>query len=287
MQLPPLQVIQRQLPELTNITPMAQGGQKLVYRATHPAHGEVVLKLILDSTADERTRREIEVAKNGRFTNVPKLHNSGVIPYGGGQTVYLLERFVEGETLHARLQRAGALPLDEGLHLLENLLVTAVELEQQQLVHRDIKPLNIILGLHGEVWLLDFGIARHLDKTSITATANHFGPHSAGYAAPEQFRNLKGDIDIRADLFSIGVVTYEVLTGFQPFLTGARDHLDVLRRTAALTPPALAIPGDSRKQLSGFVAMLMDKYPSRRPRTAQLALQWFRDVLPTVVQQTP
>ena len=89
---------------------------------------------------------------------------------------------------------------------------------------------------NGEYWLLDFGIARHLDKESITASGAMFGPASAGYAPPEQFRNIKTEIDIRTDLFAIGVVAYEALTGSHPFLQGAKDRVDAYRRTMRSCP---------------------------------------------------
>ena len=129
---------------------------------------------------------------------------------------------------------------------------------------------------------MDFGIARHLEKPSITATDAHFGPHTPGYAPPEQFRNIKKEVDIRADLFSIGVLVYEAIAGEHPFISGARDYLDILRRTETLAVNFLVIPEDSQKQLGGFINILMSKYPSRRPKTAQIALDWYYALLPTI-----
>jgi len=283
MNLPDIATIEARLPLLRSVRPIAQGGQKLVYRALHETHGEVVLKLILDAGANERSMREIEVATTCRFTNVPCLFESGTIDHEGGTTLYLIEEFVAGETLRERLGRDGQLPVSTVLRLIDALLQAAVELEQQGLVHRDIKPENIVVDLSDSFWLLDFGIARHLGKTSITATAAHFGPHTAGYSAPEQFRNVKIHIDIRADLFSIGVIAYETLTGQHPFITGARDYIDVLRRTELANPASLVIPGDINGDLSSFVQTLMDKYPSRRPPTAATAQEWFRGLLPNIV----
>lgn len=281
MNLPNIATIQARLPLLRDISPIAQGGQKLVYRALHETHGQVVLKLILDATANERSMREIEVATTCQFTNVPRLFESGTIDHDGGSTLYLVEEFVAGETLRERL-RSGPLPSAMVLRLIDALLQVAVELEQQGLVHRDIKPENIVVGPSESFWLLDFGIARHLGKTSLTATAAHFGPHTAGYSAPEQFRNVKIHVDIRADLFSIGVIAYEALTGQHPFIAGARDYLDVLRRTEQATPASLVIQGDTYGQLSIYIQTLMDKYPSRRPPTATVAQEWFRGLLPSI-----
>lgn len=282
MKMPELSIITKNLPDIQDITYLEQGGQKIVYRGTHKTYGSIVLKLILNPSASERIQREIDVATKGNFPNVPKLYEWGSFTYEDGQTIYLIEQYIPGQTLRNYLNVHKKLPLDKALELLGKLLETAVELEKQQLVHRDIKPENIIVSDDGSFWLLDFGIARHLKKTSITATEAHFGPHTPGYASPEQFRNVKKEVDIRADLFSIGVLIYEAIAGEHPFVSGARDHLDILRRTEALAVNFLVIPEDSQKQLGGFINILMSKYPSRRPKTARIALDWYYALLPTI-----
>ncbi|GAB61147.1 conserved hypothetical protein [Candidatus Jettenia caeni] len=282
MKLPDLDNVKEKFPDLRDIEIITQGGQKVVYKGIHKKCGVVALKIILDPSADERTKREIEALTKYNFPNVPKLYEWGPFLWEDMQTTYLLEQYISGSTLRNFLNDHKKLSLDTCLKLLKSLLETSVELEKQQIVHRDIKPENIIMGNDGSFWLLDFGIARHLSRMSITATNVHFGPHTAGYAAPEQFRNMKKEIDIRADLFSIGVLIYESLTGKHPFVFGARDHLDILRRTETLTPDYLSIPGDSQRQLSGFINILMDKYPSRRPRTAKTALDWYTALLPSI-----
>jgi serine/threonine-protein kinase len=147
-------------------------------------------------------------------------------------------------------------------------------LEEKNIVHRDIKPENIIVSVDGKVYFLDFGIARILGVPSLTKTEALVGPHTPGYAAPEQFNNLKSDIDSRADLFSIGVVTYECLSGKNPFSEGATSHLDILQRTETITPVSFKIPGDTQQQFMGLLSSLMGKFPSRRPKDATQALNW-------------
>jgi len=275
--------VQAEIPDLSNITPIEKGGQKYVYRATHSTYGDVVIKLIINPSDTARTQREIEIASRCILPNVPRLFESGPFNYGTTQTLYLIEQFIEGSTLRELMEASnGGLPLNQCLQLLHSLLITAVELEKLGLVHRDIKPENIIIDTNNEAWLLDFGIARDLNQASITATAAHYGPHTAGYAAPEQFRNLKKEIDIKADLFAIGVVVYEALSGSNPFISGARSPYDVLQRTETVMQTSLVIAGDSQKQLSGFIDILMSKYPSRRPSSAQLALDWYLALLPTI-----
>ena len=275
---PNAQTVQDKVPHVGNLRPLAQGGQKVVFRGTHQQHGEVVVKVISTAQPDERTRREIEVATQCRIPNVPRLHECGTFEYDGATTVYVVEEYVAGTTLRGLLQDRTRLPLPQVLSLLDALLETVVVLEKERLVHRDIKPENIMICQDGSVRLLDFGIARHLTKTSITPTAAPLGPHTAGYAAPEQFRNLKREIDIRADLFAIGVVAYEALAGRHPFIEGARDQIEVLRRTESVVPAELTIPGDHGNEVNGFIGVLMSKYPSRRPPTALQAREWFQTI---------
>lgn len=283
MRLPDISTIETNLPEIRGLIHLAQGGQKVVYKGTHDRFGTVVLKLVLDPSANERTQREIDVATQCCFPNVPKLCEWGSFVYDGGQTIFLIEQCISGTTLRQFLVDNGRMPTAQAILLMHSLLETAVELEKEHLVHRDIKPENIMVSDDGSFWLLDFGIARHLQRTSLTATAARFGPHTPGYAAPEQFRNVKSEIDIRADLFSIGVVVYESITGAHPFAAGSADPLEVLRRTETLVANPLDIPEDTRRQLSGFLGVLMAKYPSRRPPNAQAALDWFNNLTPTLL----
>jgi serine/threonine-protein kinase len=197
--------------------------------------------------------------------------------------MYLIEQRIAGETLRSRLIRTRPLSLDVVVTLMQTLLDTAVEMEDRRLVHRDIKPPNIMVDQVGRFWLLDFGIARHLDKSSLTKGVRQFGLATFGYAAPEQLRNVRRDIDIRTDLFAIGVVAYECLSGINPFTDSARDLLEVVRRTEQDRPAPLHIPGDRQRQLSGFLATLMAKQPSLRPSSAREAADWFAALLPTLV----
>lgn len=285
MLLPSVDQIQAKLKELTNVQPLAQGGQKTVFQANHSTYGEIALKIILSSLADERTEREIEVSTKYHFSNVPTLYKWGIFAEEKDERiVYLMEQFIHGKTLRKVFVEQKTLGVTKTLELLKVLLTLAVELESQKLVHRDIKPENIMLDAQEEFWVLDFGIARHLEKASITLTGAPFGPHTIGYAAPEQFRNYKKEVDIRADLFSIGVVVYEALSGINPFYADARSPLDVLYRTETVLPSPLLIAGDSQRQLSGLIGILMEKFPSRRPLTAEVAMNWFESLLSTIKQ---
>jgi serine/threonine-protein kinase len=257
---------------LSNLTQIARGGQKVVYSAMHPIFGNVVVKLFFET--DARSQREIDISADLGFDCVPKIYETGHVTYTGTDTLYVIEQCVDGEELRKRLKRGERFTLNKATDFLEQGLVFIKQLEERNIVHRDIKPENIIVSADGKVYFLDFGIARILGVPSLTKTEAVVGPHTPGYAAPEQFNNLKSDIDSRADLFSIGVVTYECLSGKNPFSEGATGHLDILQRTETITPVSFLIPGDTQQQFMGLLSSLMGKFPSRRPKDAMQALSW-------------
>ncbi|MDR1246445.1 MAG: serine/threonine protein kinase [Clostridiales Family XIII bacterium] len=256
---------------LSNLTQIARGGQKVVYSATHPDFGSVVVKLFFKT--DARSQREIDISADSGFDCVPRIYETGHVTYTGSETLYIIEQRVDGEELRKRLERGERFILNEAADFLEQGLLFIKQLEEKNIVHRDIKPENIIVA-DGKVYFLDFGIARILGVPSLTKTEAIVGPHTPGYAAPEQFNNLKSDIDSRADLFSIGVVTYECLSGKNPFSEGAVSHLDILQRTETITPISFQVPGDTQQQFMGLLSSLMGKFPSRRPKDATQALNW-------------
>jgi len=257
---------------LTNVSQIARGGQKVVYSATHPTYGSIVLKLFFKM--DARSQREIEISENSDFGCVPTIYETEHVIYEGADTLCIFEQRVDGEELRKRIERGDYFTLKEAADFLEQGLTFIKQLEGKSIVHRDIKPENIIVSAGGIVYFLDFGIARILGVPSLTKTEAIAGPHTAGYAAPEQFNNLKSDIDSRADLFSIGVVTYECLTGKNPFRDGATSPLDILQRTETITPISFQIQGDTQQQFMGLLSSLMGKFPSRRPKDAAQALNW-------------
>jgi len=258
----------------TDLSQIARGGQKVVYGATHSKFGNVVLKLFFKM--DARSQREIDISENSNFDCVPAIYETGHIIYEGADTLYVIEQRIDGEELRKRIERHEHFTLKEAVDFLEQGLIFVKQLEAKNIVHRDIKPENIIISSNKKVYFLDFGIARILGMPSLTKTEALVGPHTPGYAAPEQFNNLKNDIDSRADLFSIGIVTYECLSGHNPFSEGAASHLDILQRTETITPVSFQILGDTQQQFMGLLSSLMGKYPSRRPRNATQALNWLK-----------
>ncbi|MDI6815812.1 MAG: serine/threonine-protein kinase [Actinomycetota bacterium] len=284
MAMPSCEIVKIILPNASEISEIKVGGQKAVFLATDMSYGVVVVKIMLPNGSDDRFKRELEIVSSYAFPNVPKIYSHGHCTVGEVQYLYIIEQYISGVDLREVLNKQKTLTTEEAICLLGSLLETIEALESREVVHRDIKPENILCSDDGKYWLLDFGIARDLRQPSLTATNAHFGPHTAGYAAPEQFRNIKKKIDARADLFSIGVVGHEVLIGSHPFAAGARDYLDILRRTEAFQVNILNIKEDTTGELSQFISLLMEKYPSRRPPSAKMAKLWFKQIAEKIIR---
>jgi eukaryotic-like serine/threonine-protein kinase len=270
--------LNQQFPDLTQLQILGQGGQKYVFSALHPREGDVVLKLIHPHQDPETVRREILAVAQVRSPRVPEILEQGVVNTAMGSFVWIRERRVIGEQLRALL-RFGPFPISEVLRMSVQLLEALERAEAAKIVHRDVKPDNIMRDQDGNYWLLDFGIARHLDLTSMTATASPFGKCTMGYAAPEQCRNIKRDIDSRADLFAAGVTIFEVATGRNPFLDSTSGNfLDQLHRIETVPLPPLLLDVASRNSFRDLVEALTQKRRDLRPRSVTEALVWMREI---------
>ena len=209
------------------VAPIGAGGMGEVYRARDRRLDRIVaVKVIRYESADdpllrERLVREARAAATLSHPHVCTLHDVG----REGDVDYLVMEYVQGETLASRLDR-GALPLDEVLRLAIQLADALDAAHRQGVVHRDLKPGNIMLTSAGAK-LLDFGLARSTDAvaiafressaartaTRLTAQGSILG--TLNYMAPEQLQGQ--DTDARADIFSFGAVVYEALTGRRAF----------------------------------------------------------------------
>ena len=270
--------------EFEKIELMARGGQKIVFDGVHNSYGETVIKLYFQLN-DPRPLREIQIERDLNLSMVPKIYETGTIEYEGTETLYIIEQKVKGTELRKVLESGKRFSLEEAVTFLEQGLEFIACIENKGIVHRDIKPENIIRADDGRIFFLDFGIARILGADSLTRTGAMMGPHTPGYAAPEQFNNLKKEIDSRADIFSLGVVTYECITGKNPFREGSINALEVLQKTETITPVQYSIKGDTQSQFMALLGAMMGKYPSRRPRTAKQAIDWLKVAKKTFVYE--
>ncbi|WP_251319295.1 serine/threonine protein kinase [Flintibacter muris] len=270
----------KKFPSLNILKKFPESGQKEVYLVQLDSYGMAILKIVKEM--NERIRREIDIVNQNNLPGVPKIKEISSIEFDGNEYFYLFEEYIEGETLTNRL-RKGAIPLTDSLKLFESLLIVVEKLESLNIVHRDIKPDNIICSDDGSFHLIDFGIARNLNLPSLTYTAAVVGPHTPGYGAPELFQYDKASINSKADLFSVGVVVYQAIFGKHPFITGKEmDINEIWYQTVTVTPENYLIPGDRDSQLMGLIQTLMQKQVSKRPPSAKKALEWFYTVQKTL-----
>lgn len=278
-----LGAIQREFGDLDGLRPLAASGQKYVLRAHHSGR-DVVLKLIKQSDAEDEKLLEREMGAVTRLAcdYVPRVLEWGKRAINGEPQLFIVEEFIQGRSYREVLQQQPNQTLEAVLRLADVLLRACCDFEAAGLVHRDLKPDNLMVGPDGKIWVIDFGIVRFLDAPSLTSTHAMFGRFTLGYGAPEQLRNLKPEIDARADLFAVGVVLYESLYGQNPFYEGKSNELEVLKHVCDRDLSRLRIEGDRDGRLAEFIAALVARFPSRRPQTARKALSWFHEVEATL-----
>jgi len=268
---------------LTNLIQIQGGGQKEVFIAEHPELGKVIFKKIYPKDDSiERSKREILAVSLLSSTHIPKIyyHNCEET---NPNPLWIIEEFVSGQNLRKVIQSGKQFSLNEICNFLDIMIDITILSEENNLVHRDIKPDNIMLDDDGKFWLLDFGISRHLDLESITDSNIPFGVFTLGYASSEQFRNLKREIDIRSDLFSLGVVVYEMIQGENFYIKDSNnDVFKIIKKLENNSLPTLRIAGDAQFQLSAFIRLLGDHRRYRRPRNAIEAKEIYEAIKSTL-----
>jgi len=209
-----------------------------------------------------RFLREAKAAGRLSHPNIVTIHEVGV---ENGRH-YIVMEYLEGENLRERLQRQGAIPLKEAVDITLQVLAALEHAHRMGVVHRDIKPENIHLLPDGLVKLTDFGIARIVFEPNITIDGQIFGTPS--YMSPEQIEG--GEIDARTDIFSVGVVLYEMLTGRKPF-TGesiVTITYNILHKEP--TPPPGVPYGIERVLMRAMAKRPIDRYSSAREMAEDL-----------------
>src|SRR3954453_10516447 len=225
------------------------GGMSTVYRAFDATlERTVAIKLMhreiaTDSDQLERFRRE---ARSVAQLSHP--HIVGVIDAGEDEgRPYIVFEYVEGETLKDRIRRLGRLPIDEAIAYAIEIARALGAAHGRGIVHRDVKPQNVLVDEEGSAKVTDFGIARSMDDSGLTADGRVLG--TTDYVSPEQA--LRHDVNGQSDIYSLGIVLYEMLTGDVPFhgenqVSVAMKHVredlpDVKKRRPEITAGLAAI----------------------------------------------
>ena len=244
---------------------IGRGGMGVVYRAYDlRLKRTVALKLMapelaLDQRFRERFSREAELAMSLEHPNVVPIHDAGDID----GRLYLAMRYVEGTDLRALLHAEGALDRARALAICSQVANALDAAHAKGLVHRDVKPSNVLLDASEHVYLADFGLTRRLDEQGAPAGEGR-SVGTPAYLAPEQIEG--GSVDGRADVYSLGCLLYECLTGEAPFARGSRlavawAHLEEEPPSASERRPELpeAIDAEIRKAMAKKPE---DRYPT-------------------------
>ena len=254
---------------------LGQGGMGAVYLATHlDLERPVAVKIIRrefegDADVAERFLREARTMAKLRHPNAAMIFDAGNLPDGRH---FIVMEFVEGETLSQALAREGRFSFSKAVGIATQICDVLEEAHRIGIVHRDLKPSNILLGKRG-VCVLDFGVAKVL-ASSAESTATHASTGSGQlvgtprYMSPEQCLGQR--VGARSDLYSLGVLVYEMLAGRPPFVDPLQSALLVKQATAP-APPLPRFRQDIPHSLALAIHSLLAKRPEDRPRTAATA----------------
>ncbi len=247
------------------------GGMADVYLCEDLTLGRrVALKVLLSRFLDdpnfvERFRREAKAAAGLNHANLVSIYDWGEVD----GTYFIVMEYVEGETLKDLVRRRGRLGGSEAVHISLQLLAALEFAHRTGIVHRDIKPQNVMLDRDGNAKVTDFGIARAADS-GMTEAGSILG--TAQYLAPEQARGQR--VDERSDLYSVGIVLYEMLTGTVPFKGDSAVTVALKHVNEMAAEPAQLVPG-MPYALNQIVLKAIAKDPDQRYQTAE---QFARDL---------
>lgn len=286
----PLELPQQLGSRYSIVRQIGQGGMATVYLAADTKHARQVAVKVLHTDVErvigrDRFLREIEIAAGLSHPHILPLHDSGEVPGGPGDGpafLYFVAPFVSGESLRERLRRDVRLRRDEAVRLGIEIALALDYAHRQGVIHLDVKPGNILLQ-DGHAIIADFGIARAISS----AGDDHFGGTTAllgtpSYMSPEHARNL-ADVDGRSDIYSLGCVLYEMISGARPFArqTAADAHAEspldastleqyASPELAAVILRAMSSSREDRFPTAGELARALrnasDKRAPRRPR---------------------
>ena len=249
---------------------IGRGGMGVVYAAEHVRlKRKAALKVLApELSQDERFRerfvRESELAASLEHPNIVPIYDAGE----SGGVLYIAMRLVPGEDLGSLIERTGALEPERTAAIVEQVAAALDTAHAAGLVHRDVKPANILIATapdgRDRAYLTDFGLTKRGDSLSgLTKTGQFLG--SVDYAAPEQFEGKT--LDARTDVYSLGCVAYRCLTGEPPFRRD--DEAAVMYAHLQQPPPPVTrVKPDLPQQVDVVVAAAMAKDPAKRPATA-------------------
>ncbi|MGE5240266.1 MAG: protein kinase domain-containing protein [Bacteroidota bacterium] len=243
---------------------LGEGGMGMVYRVRDRETTEILaLKLLRPEIARdppmiERFKNELRLARRITHKNVCRIHDFNRV----GDLAYLSMEYVDGESLRLHLRRAGRLTPERTIDLARQIAAGLGEAHAQGVVHRDLKPENVMLGRDGLVKILDFGIARALGSDTAATRVIAGTPE---YMAPEQSQGKT--VDQRADLYALGLILYECLTGRRAF-SGATPVEVALKQLKERPLPPRKLMADTPPHFEAIIMRCLEKEPARRCASA-------------------
>jgi len=260
---------------------LAGGGMSRVFAATEHALGRKVVVKVLppDLSAGvnrERFQREIQVAAQLQHPHIVPLLSAGRVPSPDGTTegelLYYTMPYIEGESLRSTLARQGPLAVRDVVRILHDVAEALAYAHGRGVVHRDIKPGNILtMGSHALV--TDFGVAKALSAAMPTSgmTSGGMAIGTPAYMAPEQLA-ADPDADHRIDIYAVGLLAYELLSGRSPFV-GTSPQATMAAQLTRVPDPLDTYRDDVPPALAAVITRCLEKLPESRPQTAAALLE--------------
>lgn len=266
-----IKAAEQMFPEYTFVQPLTPSEQKAAFHVKDKAGNDLCLKLIAPNYERDRLDREIQALQTINHPNVVKLIEYTFSSKPGQQRHYIVEEFIDGKDLKDTLTPGKPWAIREVAKFFFALCDGLFAMKEKDIVHRDIKPANIRVRPNGSPVIIDFGLSRHLNLPDLTPTIAGAAIGTPRYSAPEQFEGTKHDIDHRTDLFALGILVYEALTGESPFYHSTMTTVAQLRQavcesTVHLTKPSFQALDPKWKIL---LTRLLEKERAKRPSDAR------------------
>jgi serine/threonine protein kinase len=251
---------------------LGEGGMGYVFRATAPGGSEVALKIVKpemarDAVLRKRFAREAQIASTVKHPHVVPVLDSGEqdgLPY-------MAQQFIRGGSLDDRIKNSGPLDLETAIAVCTAVATGLDALHEAGLVHRDVKPANILLDEQGTAYIADFGLAKDRQASVLTKAGQTLG--SMDYMAPEQIRGE--DVTAASDVYALGCVMFECMAGTPPFAD--RTGMRILWAHLQEDPPdPLGARKDVPADVSWAITRALEKEPEKRPPTATAYAQMVR-----------
>jgi serine/threonine protein kinase len=243
---------------------IAEGGMGMVFKGRHRVSGEfVAVKILSPQMAGneillKRFEKEYNTAQKLDHPNIVRALEFGKV----NGSPYLVMEYVEGESLGQRIERQGAMPEKEAIRLIAQVAQGLQRAHRERLVHRDVKPDNILVTVDGIAKLADLGLVKETETDlNLTRTGRGLGtPH---FMAPEQFKDAK-NAGPRCDIYSLGATLYMMVTGQMPFQSQGPLDAYMKKIDNKLTPPRAVVPALSER-LDWAIRRSMSADPDQRP----------------------